>query len=236
MVVTAMLMAGSLFAPVAQQGAEGGSSTEVQYQNSIEEAEAYLDGVNERQDELNKEYAPEIRTLEDGTKVQRTPTEYQCYHWNRPYEGGTSYNNYYLDADNRGCGACHEDLGDALANMEYSHPTVWNDALGSKITVDQCMLCHSADDGYEMGTVMHGVHYGERNGENFEERGGKCISCHNMTENEQGAELWDVVKYDHLDGIVKVPGVRASSCSIRTPSWPPRTCSPTTGSIPATTA
>ena len=92
--------------------------------------------------------------------------------------------------------------------MEYSHPTVWNDALGSKITVDQCMLCHSADDGYEMGTVMHGVHYGERNGENFEERGGKCISCHNMTENEQGAELWDVVKYDHLDGIVKVPDVQ----------------------------
>lgn len=134
MVVTAMLMAGSLFAAgCAQQGAAEGesSSTEVQYQNSIEEAEAYLDGVNERQDELNKEYAPEIRTLEDGTKVQRTPTEYQCYHWNRPYEGGTSYNNYYLDADNRGCGACHEDLGDALANMEYSHPTVWNDALGS---------------------------------------------------------------------------------------------------------
>lgn len=211
MVVTAMLMAGSLFAAgCAQQGAAEGesSSTEVQYQNSIEEAEAYLDGVNERQDELNKEYAPEIRTLEDGTKVQRTPTEYQCYHWNRPYEGGTSYNNYYLDADNRGCGACHEDLGDALANMEYSHPTVWNDALGSKITVDQCMLCHSADDGYEMGTVMHGVHYGERNGENFEDRGGKCISCHNMTENEQGAELWDVVKYDHLDGIVKVPDVQ----------------------------
>lgn len=141
MVATAMLMAGSLFAAgCVQQGAAEGesSSTEVQYQNSIEEAEAYLDGVNERQDELNKEYAPEIRTLEDGTKVQRTPTEYQCYHWNRPYEGGTSYNNYYLDADNRGCGACHEDLGDALANMEYSHPTVWNDALGSKITVDQC--------------------------------------------------------------------------------------------------
>ena len=74
MVVTAMLMAGSLFAAgCAQQGAAEGesSSTEVQYQNSIEEAEAYLDGVNERQDELNKEYAPEIRTLEDGTKVQR---------------------------------------------------------------------------------------------------------------------------------------------------------------------
>ena len=51
-----------------------------------------------------------------------------------------------------------------------------------------------------------------------------------------GAELWDVVKYDHLDGIVKVPDVQGEFVFDQTPSWPPRTCSPTTGSIPATTA
>ncbi|MFR3091794.1 MAG: hypothetical protein ACLTMP_08815 [Eggerthella lenta] len=146
--------------------------------------------MNERQDELNKEYAPEIRTLEDGTKVQRTPTEYQCYHWNRPYEGGTSYNNYYLGCRQPRLRACHEDLGDALANMGTAiRPS--GTTLGSKITVDQCMLCHSADDGYEMGN-RRTAHYGERNGENFEERGGKCISCQHDGE-QQGAELWDVV-------------------------------------------
>ncbi|CAK7021683.1 MAG: hypothetical protein PEGG_00891 [Paraeggerthella hongkongensis] len=210
--VTTVLLAGSLCAVgCAQQdpAAEGDASGEgKQYANSIEESEAVLAEENARWQEINKEYAPEIRTLEDGTKVQRTPSEYQCYHWNRPYEEGTTYNNYFLDADNRGCGACHEDLGDALSNMEYAHPTVWNDALGSKLTVDQCMLCHSADDGQEMGTVMHAVHYGERNGANFEDRGGKCISCHNITENGNGAELWDEVKYDHLDGIVKVKDVQ----------------------------
>ena len=78
MVATAMLMAGSLFAAgCAQQGAAEGesSSTEVQYQNSIEEAEAYLDGVNERQDELNKEYAPEIlgRRHEGSAHADRVP-------------------------------------------------------------------------------------------------------------------------------------------------------------------
>ena len=190
--VTAMLMAGSLLTVgCAQQDLSGedGSSVEPQYENSIEKTEAYYDEVQARQDEINKEYAPEIRTLEDGTKVQRTPTEYQSYHWNRPYEGGTSYNNYYLDADNRGCGACHEDLADALSNMEYSHTTIWNEALGNEITVDQCMLCHSDDDGYEMGTLMHGIHNGERNKEAFEEKGGECISCHNMTENGEGVEL-----------------------------------------------
>lgn len=210
--VTAMLIAGSLCAVgCTQQGApegDGSSSEEVQYKDSIEESEAFLAQENERWREINKEYAPEIRTLEDGTKVQRTPTEYQCYHWNRPYDEGTSYNNYYLDADNRGCGACHEDLADALSKMEYSHPTVWNDALGSKLTVDQCLLCHSADDDLEMGTIMHGIHYGKRNGDNFDERGGECISCHNITENGNGAELWDEVKYDHLDGILKVPDVK----------------------------
>ncbi|MEF9879608.1 MAG: molybdopterin-dependent oxidoreductase [Clostridia bacterium] len=209
--MTVALVAGLLCAVgCAQQGLSGkdSPSSETQYKDSIEESEAYLADENERWREISKEYAPEIRTLKDGTKVQRTPTEYQCYHWNRPYEGGTAYNNYYLDADNRGCGACHEDLADTLSNMEYSHPTVWNESLGSKLTVDQCMLCHSADDDYEMGTIMHGVHNGERNNENFEKRGGKCISCHNMTENKNGAELWDLVKYDHLDGIIKVPDVK----------------------------
>ena len=91
-----------------QNAAENTQAEEPQYANSYEEAEGILAERNARQDEINKEYAPEVRTLEDGTKVQRTPTEYQCYHWNRPYEGGTSYNNYYLDADNRGCNACHE--------------------------------------------------------------------------------------------------------------------------------
>ncbi|WP_329932813.1 molybdopterin-dependent oxidoreductase [Slackia isoflavoniconvertens] len=204
------IAAASLVVGCMQQGATESdvSTEETQYANSYEEAEAILAQRNARQDEINKEYAPEIRTLEDGTKVQRTPTEYQCYHWNRPYEGGTSYNTYYMDADNRGCGACHEDLKDTLSNMEYQHVTVWNDALGNWLTADQCQLCHSDDDGYEFGTLMHAVHYGERNGQSFEDRGGKCISCHNMTENGEGFELWDQVKYDHLDGIVKEKNVQ----------------------------
>lgn len=205
------LAAGSMMAAsCAQQDAAetDAAATETQYSDTYEEAEGILAEINERQNKINEEYAPEVRTLEDGTKVQRTPTEYRGYHWNRPYTNGNSYNTYWLDADNRGCNACHEDLKDTLAGMEYSHLTIFNPALNNWITVDQCMLCHSDDDGYEMGTLMHAVHYGERNNANFEERGGECQSCHNMTENGEGVELWDQVKYDHMDGIVKEKDVQ----------------------------
>lgn len=209
-IAVACAMTGALVvAGCAQQRVsdEASLADEPQYANSYERAEGILAEINERQNEINEGYAPEVRTLADGTKVQRTPTEYQCYHWSRPYEGGSSYNNYFLDADNRGCNACHEDLQDALSNMEYAHTSVWNDALNNWLTIDQCQLCHSDDDGYELGTLMHAVHYGERNGATFEDRGGKCLSCHNMTENGQGIELWDQVKFDHLDGIVKEENV-----------------------------
>ena len=121
------LAAGSMMAAgcVQQDAAEtDAAANETQYSDTYEEAEGILAEINERQNKINEEYAPEIRTLEDGTKVQRTPTEYRGYHWNRPYTNGNSYNTYWLDADNRGCNACHEDLKDTLAGMEYSHLTI----------------------------------------------------------------------------------------------------------------
>lgn len=210
----AAMLAGSLLAVGIASATELGVGDGGALVTSIEDTEAYEEGlnylaaVNEHWRGINEEYAPEIRTLPDGRQVQRTPSEYQCYHWNRPYDGGTTYNNYFLDADNRGCGACHFDLSDTLSNMEYAHPSVWNEPLGTWLTVDQCMLCHSDDDDYEFGTIMHGIHYGSRVGGTFDALNGTCNSCHNITENGNGVELWDMVKYDHLDGIVKVADVQ----------------------------
>ncbi|MFR4803227.1 MAG: hypothetical protein ACLT98_07875 [Eggerthellaceae bacterium] len=61
--------------------------------------------------EINEEYAPEVRTLADGTKVQRTPPSTGL-----PLEPPVRralYNTYWLDADNRGCNARHVDLKDS---------------------------------------------------------------------------------------------------------------------------
>lgn len=50
-------------------------------------------------------YAPKVRTLENGVKVQRTPYDQSIY------------NTYFLHSDERGCYACHNDLNEALQAM-----------------------------------------------------------------------------------------------------------------------
>ena len=63
--------AASMIAAGCAQSApqEQAAPDEPVYENSLAEAEAYLEEVNARQDEINREYAPEIRTLKDGTMV-----------------------------------------------------------------------------------------------------------------------------------------------------------------------
>ena len=161
--------------------------------------------------DIAEENQPEIRTLKNGVKVQRTPSEYGVYAWQ--ISGKTiSYNTYFLNADERGCGACHEDLNETLRNMKFAHPAVWNSALGTTATVANCMFCHEYTHGYcisdyDFGTFIHGMHMGRYCGDAFEAMGGNCLSCHNMTADGQGVTLWDLVKYDKMVGIIKVPDV-----------------------------
>lgn len=175
---------------------------------------SYMDEVYTYWDSVAQTYAPEIRTMPDGTMVQRTPTEYAVDPAAWQITGNSnSYNTYWLDADNRGCESCHPDLNATLQEMEYLHPVSWNDELGNKTTVQQCLFCHSYAPGYitkqyEFGTLMHGIHFG-RNRTVFEDNyGGNCMSCHNATENGEGLELWDLTKYDRLWGINDVADVQ----------------------------
>lgn len=161
---------------------------------------------------IGEEHAPEVRTLQSGVKVQRTPSEYGVYAWMINGEN-ISYNTYFLNADNRGCGACHENLNDTLRNMPFQHPAVWNDALDNQGTVESCLFCHTYTHGYcisdyDFGTFIHGLHYGPDVKNVFETMDGTCTSCHNMTSDGQGIALWDVVKYDKMVGIVDVPEVQ----------------------------
>lgn len=175
---------------------------------------SYMDEIYTYWDDVAETYAPEIRTMPDGTMVQRTPTEYTVDPAAWQITGNSnSYNTYWLDADNRGCESCHPDLNATLQEMEYLHPVSWNDELGNKTTVQQCLFCHSYAPGYitkqyEFGTLMHGIHFG-RNRTVFEDSyGGNCMSCHNATENGEGLELWDLTKYDRLWGINDVADVQ----------------------------
>lgn len=180
-------------------------------ENAFDRAEQYLDDVNDTWNQIAEDYAPEIRTLKNGVKIQRTPSEYGIYGW--MWQSDTiSYNNYYLHADKRGCEACHQSLNETLQNSKYQHPAFWNDSLGVWTTVNQCQICHTYAPGYiakqyDFGTLMHGIHYGTGK-KGFEALNGDCMSCHNMTTDGKGVQLWDVVKYDKMVGMVDVPNVQ----------------------------
>ena len=87
----------------------------------------------EKWDQIAEDYAPEILEYPNGQLVQRTPTEYECPHWMQQ-SWTISYNTFYLDADNRGCGSCHVDLNSMIEQMDYKHAVIDNDALGATVT------------------------------------------------------------------------------------------------------
>lgn len=138
-------------------------------------------------------YAPKVRTLENGVKVQRTPYDQSIY------------NTYFLHSDERGCYACHDDLNEALQAMprmlskndwmpsNHLHLNYVNDM---QVTVDQCISCHE-NRSIEFNTYIHGLHQTAA----FRQMGGSCESCHVVT-NDGSWALWDAEKYNLLLGIV----------------------------------
>ncbi|MDR3052957.1 MAG: molybdopterin-dependent oxidoreductase [Coriobacteriales bacterium] len=156
-------------------------------------------------------YNPVVKTLADGTEVQRTPSEGLVfttldgsYTYHTP-ERTVPYNTYYLKADQKGCNACHSDLADTLATMEYKHVDLRN-AMGLQVTVQMCKDCHTFGNGYltnqySFGSLVHGIHQG------VEQAG--CWNCHVGTGSGDGMQLWDEVKHGQLRGITplaEVPG------------------------------
>ncbi|MEG0503535.1 MAG: molybdopterin-dependent oxidoreductase [Raoultibacter sp.] len=154
-------------------------------------------------------YNPIVKTLEDGTQIQRTPTEGEIsttldtsYTYNTPEES-VPYNTYYLKADTKGCNSCHEDLAKTLDAMKYPHVDL-NNAMGIQTTVQMCKDCHTFGYGYltnqrSFGSLIHGIHSAEENSD--------CWSCHAGTGSGDGMQLWDEVKHDQLRGITPVPDV-----------------------------
>lgn len=161
----------------------------------------FVDRMYSNMEKRAEEYAPEIRTLADGTQIQRTPDEFADSGLSY-FPGETiSYNTFYLDGDNRGCGACHDDLAETLAQSDYTHIDL-RSSLGIETTVEQCLFCHSstANEAKGLGTVLHTIHKSVDDA--------NCWSCHNATEDGAGLQLYDLVKHQMFRGVVKVPDVQ----------------------------
>jgi len=148
--------------------------------------------------EANAKYPPEVKTLDNGVQVQRTPTD------------PTLHNTYTLKADSRGCAACHDDLNETIKNLPQGHMNI--EFYGDiDVTVQHCIGCHTYSPGYvtefyQFGSAIHGLHSTEA----FTAAGGTCMSCHDANEETGEMELWDLVKYDRFRGIVDTDAAKGT--------------------------
>ena len=73
-----------------------------------------------KNDDADAKYAPRVTTLDNGVQIQKTPLN------TTPADGKLveSWNNLYLNADNRGCTACHT-IEDAMEMMETYHGIIY---------------------------------------------------------------------------------------------------------------
>lgn len=128
-------------------------------------------------------------TLENGVQVQRVPNDF------------LNYNLSILEADKRGCFACHtEGLEKVLTSATMSHP-VMRGSYDAPWTVETCIICHDdfAQYDFTIRDVMHSVHMMSPAFNAI----GTCLSCHYITA-EGDYELWDRVKYSELHGITTI--------------------------------
>lgn len=111
------------------------------------------------------------------------------------------WNLTYLDADNRGCLACHETIEDIVMSLPTKHNAY---AMGypTQLTVANCLGCHrnAGFGNIQLVETLHGLHNGN---EKFSAMNGTCDSCHYI---EPGGtfNLWDYAKYDLYKGITNV--------------------------------
>lgn len=152
--------------------------------------------------ERTEKYAPQVRTLKNGVKVQRTPND------------DASFNNHYYKSDRRGCGACHTDLAEDIDRIDnyqqfgvggWKHHDMRNE-LGIELTYNQCSGCHMESHYVtEFSTIIHAAH---EDSETFAKLGGNCWSCHFVDETTHEFVLWDAVKYNTLAGISTISDVQ----------------------------
>lgn len=170
------------------------------------------DAADPAETTLLEQYAPQVSVLDDGTFVQRTPSEGTnlwtldgSYTYHMPEGDFVPYNTYYLKADSRGCNACHADLAQTLNASPYQHVDLSN-SYGIQVTVQMCIDCHTFGWGYitnqnAFGSLVHGIHATGQ---------ADCWNCHVATGSGEGMQLWDEAKHTQLRGITAVPDVQGA--------------------------
>jgi len=201
----AFLMLMSLTACTTAKKEEGTDAATAEVTTAADGFETIKDRTSwDKNAEANEKYAPKVTTLANGVKIQKTPADKTA----RDTQAGdvesktiTCWNNYFMNADNRGCTACHT-IEDALEMMETYHGIVY---FGYNVEqgLQNCFGCHYFYDN-NMRDAIHTLH---NRSDAFDAMGGSCESCHYIKRADDGTityERWDYVKYDVLRGFESV--------------------------------
>lgn len=114
-----------------------------------------------------------------------------------------------VNAGNRGCNSCHEDLFPVLpsANSKGLHEVDGISAYGRVYTWNDCITCHVhapgtgsalGGAGPYMSPSIHGSHYANQE---FLDQGGNCFSCHEVDVTTGELRMWDELKYTKAIGL-----------------------------------
>lgn len=114
-----------------------------------------------------------------------------------------------VNAGNRGCNACHEDLFSVLSGetIKGLHEVDKEAAYGRVYGWNECVTCHvhAPGDGAAMGgagsylaPTIHGAHYASKE---FVNKNGNCFSCHEVDIVTGELGMWDELKYTKLIGL-----------------------------------
>lgn len=116
------------------------------------------------------------------------------------------YNIGILDAEDRGCTACHT-IEDAIEWCPKAHNGL-NSYGDDMLSVTTCITCHDGRqgpvfhrEGLRLAEVIHASHMGS---DMFAAENGTCISCHEIDSYTGAMPLWDFVKYDRFRGLTMV--------------------------------
>lgn len=159
----------------------------------------------------DENWAPVVKELPNGVKVQKTPydtTALDTQAGDVDAKTIKSWNNYFLNADNRGCTACHT-IEQALEMMDTYHGVIYY-GYNNEQGLQNCFGCHYFYDNY-MRDAIHTVH---QRSAAFDAMGGNCESCHYIKRADDGTityERWDYVKYDVLRGFKNVAAENVNS-------------------------
>lgn len=143
---------------------------------------------------------PQVDLLADGTLVQLAPSLSGVGNGSaQAVLGSTNYagfNTEYLEADDRGCASCHDDLGAMVDGIGWH--LIVDHGLNVETGYEQCTTCHWKDGvRNDLGTILHRKHQGIA----------ECYDCHSEADGEGNFPIWDIDRYGELRGIASVPNV-----------------------------